>query len=430
MEITGQEDKSEKAWAEGVARKIVDKERKVAERNRGRIPYRTENHRFDDQSTPSGIAWWTNGFWGGMMWQLWQETKEEVFRENALFTEEKLDAVFLNYQGMDHDSGFRWLPTAVTNYRLNGDEKSKNRGLLAAANLAGRFNANGNFIRAWNDWGDGRDTTGWAIIDCMMNLPLLYWASATLGDPRFYQIATAHARTAARYFIREDHSARHIVGFDPKTGAFDREYGGQGLSEGSSWTRGQGWALYGFTLSYLHTGEWDFLREATDLADKFLTEIPEGGLLPVDFKQPSEICWQDGSATSLAACGLLTLAQILEGSLCEIIKSNIQNDNACFAQKPHLQGDGVVAKAFRELERYYKEEFPGKEKAREYRKAAMKMLHALDEKGCDYNPEHDELVNRCSVAYHEEKHDFPLIYADYFYIEAIWKLTGREVFIW
>ena len=151
-----------KIWAQEVALKIIKKEQAVAWRNKGRIPYLSENHRFQDQSG-AGITWWTNGFWGGMMWQLHQATKDQIYLENALDTENKMDRVFMDYNAMDHDAGFRWLPTAVADYRVTKNPRSRNRGLLAAASLAGRFNPDGRFIRAWNDWGDGRDTTGWAI---------------------------------------------------------------------------------------------------------------------------------------------------------------------------------------------------------------------------------------------------------------------------
>ncbi|MBR5116533.1 MAG: glycoside hydrolase family 88 protein, partial [Lachnospiraceae bacterium] len=228
-------------WNE-IADKIIAKERKTVARNRGKIPYTTEGeHVFGDWSGKDRIAWWTNGFWGGMLWQLWNATGDDLFREEAIGLEKKLDSVLLDYQGMDHDAGFRWLPTAVAHYRADGDAEAENRALLAAANLAGRFHPKGGFLRAWNDFDDGRDTRGWAIIDCMMNLPLLYWASDTLRDPRFRMIAQTHADTAVRRFIREDASVCHIIGFDPGTGSYLREYGGQGITEGSSWTRGQTW---------------------------------------------------------------------------------------------------------------------------------------------------------------------------------------------
>lgn len=381
-----------KIWAQEVALKIIKKEQAVAWRNKGRIPYLSENHRFQDQSG-AGITWWTNGFWGGMMWQLHQATKDQIYLENALDTENKMDRVFMDYNAMDHDAGFRWLPTAVADYRVTKNPRSRNRGLLAAASLAGRFNPDGRFIRAWNDWGDGRDTTGWAIIDCMMNLPLLYWAGKELGDPRFFQIAMAHAHTARKAFVREDGSVRHIVEFDPVKGGFVKEHGGQGMAEGSSWTRGQSWALYGFALSFLHTGEPEFLKTAVSVADAFVRRIPEDGLIPVDFDQPKDVMWQDGTAAAIAACGLLTLSEIMT------------DDRA----------RGIL---------------PCERKARDYFAAALKMLKALDERGCDYDPEHDELLTRCSVAYHDTRHDHPIIYGDYYFVEAVWKLTGQELFIW
>ena len=394
-------------WSEA-AQKIIVKEREVAARNRGKIPYTTdEPHVFDDNSGKDRICWWTNGFWGGMMWQLWNATHEEIFRTSALNTEEKLDAAFMDYNGMDHDAGFRWLPTAVAHYRLEKDSASRNRGLLAANSLAGRFNLNGRFIRAWNDWGDGRDTRGWAIIDCMMNLPLLYWASEELEDPRFKAAAIAHADTASANFIREDGSVRHIVGFDPATGKFIREYGGQGYGDGSSWTRGQSWALYGFTLSFLHTEEARFLDTARKVADHFIEHIPADGRIPVDFDQPTVTgdppCTDnassaeampktspvDDTAAAIAACGLLTL-------------SDLERDSR--------EGDW--------------------DNCGRYREAAIRLLETLDSESCDYDPAHDELLTKCTAAYHDEKHEFPIIYGDYYFIEAVWKLTGKELFIW
>ncbi len=409
----------EQIWAAGVAEKILKKEREVAERNRGKIPYTAKDHVFDDRSGENGISWWTNGFWGGMMWQLYQASKDEVFRDNAVFTEEKMDAVFLDYNGMDHDAGFRWLPTAVARYRLTGDETSKNRGLLAAANLAGRFNMNGNFIRAWNDWGDERDTTGWAIIDCMMNLPLLYWASDVLKDPRFTRIAMSHADTAAKHFIRQDGSVRHIVGFDPYTGEFDRDYGGQGIGEGSSWTRGQTWALYGFGMTYLHTGEEKYLETSRKVADTFIAKIPENGLIPVDFDQPEDCTWQDSTAGAIASCGLLLLSSLLDGS--------VSCTPACGSRYYTGPRSPKTEEPFGNTAPAPVSDPAG---AAKYLDAALKMLKALDRENCDYDPSHDELVEKCTAAYHDANHEFPILYGDYYFIEAIWKLTGKELYIW
>lgn len=164
----------EQAFWQDIADRILQKERAVAARNAGKIPYTAKDGVFDDMGK-TNICWWTNGFYAGLLWQLYGWSREEIFRTAAQTIEEKLDQNLLTAQGMDHDSGFKWLLTSVASYRLTGSEASKNRALLAANDLAGHFNLAGGFIRAWNDGGDGR-TAGWAIIDCMMNLPLLYWA--------------------------------------------------------------------------------------------------------------------------------------------------------------------------------------------------------------------------------------------------------------
>ncbi|MCD8119458.1 MAG: glycoside hydrolase family 88 protein [Lachnospiraceae bacterium] len=361
-----------------VSEKIKFKMRAVAARNTANIPYTAVDGRFDDRGA-NDICWWTNGFWGGMMWQLYHATKEPLYLEIAERTEVKLDAALNSAQGMDHDSGFRWMPTAVANYRLNANLHAKNRALLAATNLAGRFNSAGRFIRAWNDGGDGNNA-GWAIIDCMMNLPLLYWAWGETKDPRFYHIATMHADTARKYFIRADGSAKHIVTFDPKTGDYQKSLGGQGYRHGSSWTRGQAWAIYGFTLSYLYTGEVEYLKTAIAVADYFVSKIPVNGYIPVDFRQPKEYTWEDDSAAAIAACGLLELAEAAEDD--------------------------------------------------HYKAAAIRMLDALCEDGANLDEDTDQILERCSAAFHEESHEYPIIYGDYFFIEAIFKLTGEEFPIW
>lgn len=370
-----------KAWAQEIAEKIKKKELSAAGRNCHKIPFKAENGAWNDCSGES-IGWWTNGFWGGIMWQLYKATGEDIYRQAAKETEKKLDAALNDYRVMDHDSGFRWLPTAVANYRLSGDKESLNRGILAASNLAGRFNPAGNFIVAWNGNEDKR-RNGWAIIDCMMNLPLLYWAYEQTGDPRFYNVAVRHADTAAKAFIREDGSVRHIVEFDPVTGDINRSYGGQGYCKGSSWTRGQSWALYGFTLSFMHTQKERYLDAAQRVADYFVSCIPENGLIPVDFRQPSDCDWEDDIAACVATCGLIELSRL--------------------SYEWKRQG---------------------------YLDAAVRLLKAIDEKSCDYSPQTDNLLMKCSGAYGDREHNYPIVYGDYYYIEAIWKLTGEEIFIW
>lgn len=367
-------------WAKETIVKIEEKMKEVVKRSCHKIPYTTTDGIHDDW-TEKNICWWTNGFWGGMMWQMYHLTGDESYRKAAIEVEEKLDANLLNHGGMDHDSGFKWLPTSGANYRITGSKEAYNRTLLAADNLAGRINLAGGFIRAWNDADDG-SKAGWAIIDCMMNLPLLYWASEQTKDPRYEQIAKLHAKTVMENFIRQDGSVHHIVEFHPVTGEFITAHGGQGMEQGSSWTRGQAWAIYGFVLSNIHTKDAVYLETAGKVADYFMENVRENGAVPVDFKQPESCPWEDSTAAAIAACGMLEMAR--------------------------LMGD--------EGKKYYD--------------GALKLLHFLVENRCNWAKETDHIVEKCTAAYHDKEHEFSIIYGDYFLIEAMLKLTGQELFIW
>lgn len=176
---------------------------------------------------------------------------------------------------------------------------------------------------------------------------------------------------------------RHIVEFDPATGEMVRDYGGQGYTEGSSWTRGQTWALYGFTLSFLHTGNREFLDAAERVANYFIANIPENGLIPVDFRQPEDVQWEDSTAAAIASCALIELAKLTEGRQSAI-----------------------------------------------YLNAALKMLRALTEHSFSWDENEDCLLTKCTGAYHDAAHEFSIIYGDYYFLEALMKLTGDELFIW
>ena len=264
----------EKEWLDQVYEKIETKMQWVSEKSKDKIPYLTINGTHDDRGDLSkewriddGLNWWTNGFWGGILWMLYQASGKERYAEIARISEEKMDACFDGYYGLHHDVGFMWRPTAAADYDLTHNKESRKRALHAANLLAGRFNPVGQYIRAWNDIsGSNDDTRGWAIIDCMLNLSLLYWASEETGDPRFRHIAMLHADTAQKYFVRPDGSVNHIIEFNPETGEFVRAYGGQGYTEGSSWTRGQGWGVYGFMISYIHTGKQEYFDTAKRIA--------------------------------------------------------------------------------------------------------------------------------------------------------------------
>lgn len=376
--------KEEQKWLEDVEQRLIGKMAVVADRNRHKIPSTARNGIFDDKSEGDKIEWWTNGFWAGMMWQMYHLTGNPMYQEIACEVETKLDRCLHNVFWQDHDNGFRWLLTAVAHYKYDKNNASLNRGMLAANGLAARYNVNGKFIRAWTNWKNPeQDNSGWAIIDCMMNLPLLFWASEVTKDPRYYQIAMNHADTTLKYFIRDDGSVNHIVEFDSYSGEFIRTYGGQGYENGSSWTRGQAWGIYGFVLSYLHSKEVKYLNASKRIAHYFIANIPDSGLIPIDFRQPAESHMIDSSAAAIAACGIIELARLCDG---------------------------------RESETYLRN--------------AVKLLQVIDQKNCNWDNTVDNIVEKCSGAYHDAVNEIPMIFGDYYFMEAILKLEGKEFFLW
>lgn len=382
--------KEYQVWADEVIEKIREKMDFVSEKNKNKIPYTTDKEgNYDDRSDitkvwslDNGLNWWTNGFWGGMMWLLYQDTKEEKYVSIARISERKMEKCFEDFFGLHHDVGFMFVPTAVTDYRLTGNADSKRIAMHAANLLAGRFNPVGKFIRAWNEV-DNSDTRGWAIIDCMFNISLLYWATDESKDPRFVQIAKMHADTVMEHFIRPDGSVNHIVEFNPETGEKVKSYGGQGYAEGSSWTRGQGWALYGFMISYIHTKKQEYFDTAKKVAHYCMANLDESGIIPVDFRQPNNPPLEDSCGACIIAGGLLELAKHV----------------------PMLEKDM-------------------------YEKAAVKILKAIANTRVDWSKDCDALVQNCTAAYHDKRHHFTMSYADYYFIEAIYKLKGTSILIW
>lgn len=325
-----------------------------------------------------------------MLWQLYTVTEDERYAQIAQYTESVLNPCLTEIES--HDIGYLWLPTSVLHYRITGDERAKEDALTAAKWLAGRFNPACGVIRAWGSGNEAlplvKDAppihiAGATIIDCMLNLPLLYWASEVTGDPRFALIAKRHADTTRTHFVRRDGSVIHIVEFDPVTGAFVADHGGQGYGKGSAWTRGQAWGLYGFTASYKHTGEENYRETARRIADYFIAHIPEDGLIPSDFCQPAEPWVQDDIGACAAACGLLELSKLVP--------------------------DGEDAA---------------------YRNAAIRMLRAIDERSADWSADTDGITLNGTAGYHLPGRNQNYIYADYFYVEAVQKLLDQGVFIW
>ncbi|MCL6458977.1 MAG: glycoside hydrolase family 88 protein [Gorillibacterium sp.] len=370
-----------KAWLDAVWIKLEAKMSAECDRIGDRIPYIPENGVYEEDKAETDIYWWTNGFWPGMLWQMYHSTHDEKYKTAAEGVELRLDKALEGYDGLHHDVGFMWLHSAVANYRLTGNEKAKTRGLHAANLLAGRYNPRGKFIRAWNN-----DCIGWTIVDCMMNIPLLYWASDLTHDPRFTYIAKDHADTTLAQTVRPDGSCNHIVILNPENGEFVEAPGGQGYASGSSWSRGQAWALYGFALSYTHTKEERYLATAKKIAHYFIANVATTDYVPlVDFRAPAEPVIWDTTAGVCAACGLLEIAESV-GEL----------------EKPL------------------------------YENAAISILKATERRFCNWNVNEDSIVANGTGSYHGRNGDFakPIIYGDYFFIEAILRLRGQALLIW
>jgi len=226
-----------KAWIDEVWEKVEKKLSEVSVKSRDKIPYTTKD---GIHSNETYLNKWTNGFWGGMMWLMYLATENENFKIAAKKNEEALDGALAEVEHMHHDVGFMWHLTAGASYRITGDRKSFARNMFAAYALAARYNIDGKFITAWNSWGEN-NYEGWSIIDCLMNIPILYWASKELNSDRLKRIAMAHCDMAIRDHIREDGSVNHIVEHKLDGGEVAAVHAGQGYSPDSCWSRGLSW---------------------------------------------------------------------------------------------------------------------------------------------------------------------------------------------
>ena len=358
--------------------KIAEKFRRTAETAAaaGIIPYQSIKGEWI-ASPYDGNSWWTGGFWPGLMWQLHCLTGDVFFEQEARRTERLLTEEFRTFRRLNHDVGFMYLLSAGADAKLTGNEQAETDLLHAASLLMGRFNPAG-FIRAWNE----PERVGFAIIDCMMNLTLLYRASRDTGDPRFRQTAKIHADTTLREFLRENGSVSHIIEFDPETGKRVREHPGQGYGPGTQWSRGQAWGLYGFTLAYRHLQDPRYLKAAERIAGNFIAHIRPDGLTDCDFCQPAGEERIDNMAGAIAACGLQELAGLT-----------------------------------------------GEEG---WRQQAKRLTDGLLDCCADWSESRCGILTHCTASYHDDgagRHT-NIVYGDYFLTETLTRLCGRDPELW
>lgn len=258
---------------------------------------------------------WTSGFFPGIAYLCYGLTKDEKFlRNKEIYLESFKDRMEKGHMET-HDIGFLYTLSCVALYKLTGDKKAYDIAICSADKLAKRYNSMGEFIQAWGKIGIGVPDVK-IIIDCMMNLPLLYWTAEEKNDSKYFDIAKNHALTSSKYLLRNDGSTYHTYLMDPISGRAIVGKTHQGRFDETTWSRGQAWSIYGFTLSYAYTKEEFFLEAALKSADYFINNLPKDFISYWDFSFTDvnpDI--KDTSAASIAASGLLELSKYVEGNI-------------------------------------------------------------------------------------------------------------------
>nr|WP_294895120.1 glycoside hydrolase family 88 protein [uncultured Pedobacter sp.] len=319
---------------------------------------------------------WTSGFFPGSLWYLYDLTGEDKWKTQAEKFTNFIEKEKLN--GSNHDIGFKVYCSFGNGYRATQNETYKSIIIQAAKTLMTRFNPKTGVIRSWDHHQDKWKNP--VIIDNMINLELLFEATKITGDSSFYRAAVSHANNTMKNHFRPDYSSYHVVDYAPETGAVLKKNTHQGYSDGSAWARGQAWALYGFTMCYRFTKNPLYLKQAENVAKFILTHpnMPKD-LIPFwDFNAPNIPNEpRDASAASVIASGLLELSQY---------SNNKQN---------------YLSKAKQILYNLSKKYTTKKGEAK-----GFILLHSTGSK-----PSNSEV-------------DVPLSYADYYYLEALFRLKS------
>lgn len=255
---------------------------------------------------------WTTGFWTGVLWLSYEYTGEESFKKAAeIQVESFLYRIENKIDVNHHDMGFLFSLSCVAAYKLTGNETAKKAALLAADHLAERYRSTGSFLQAWGNPGQASEYR--LIIDCLLNLPILYWASEVTGDESYAQKAQNHIRTAMKCVLRPDNSTYHTYFINMETGEPDHGVTHQGNRNDSAWARGQAWGIYGAALSYRYLRDPEYIHMFCRMTDFFVEHLPQD-LVPYwdfDFDTGSEEP-RDSSASAIAVCGILEMAEYLD----------------------------------------------------------------------------------------------------------------------
>lgn len=327
------------SFHESKKNKLVAKNFALAETQYSRmLQVATDLSRYPRGGAPDGslryvsIKDWTGGFWPGALWYVFEYTRKDEWKNAAIRWTESLEKN--QYNTDHHDIGFMMNCSYGNAYRLTGNEAYKPILVQSAKSLCKRFSATTGAIQSW---GEGKSHGGkntWkypVIIDNMMNLELLFLATQFTGDSAYYRIAVQHAATTIKNQLRPDYSCYHVVNYDKQTGKVLHRQTAQGFADNSTWSRGQAWGVYGFTICYRSTGDKTYLTTAQKMADFFLDnpslpadKIPfwdfnagQPGYQPEWNYKPSQfsVTLRDASAAAILSSALFELSDFSEGQL-------------------------------------------------------------------------------------------------------------------
>ena len=340
---------------------------------------------------------WTEGFFPGCLWYMYEFTQNNEWKDAAIRWTEPME--HLKKLTSHHDIGFLMYCSYGNAYRLTKNEAYKDILIESANSLCTRFSETTGTIKSWNYRKSWNKVDEWhypVIIDNMMNLELLYFASKVTGDSKYADIANKHADTTAKNHFRDDYSSYHVVNYDPETGKVLHRQTCQGFADNSMWARGQAWAIYGYTMCYRETKKPEYLEMAVKTADRWLSHpnMPEDGIPYWDFN-----AGQPGYT------------------------ADWNYDPQKFQVVPRdASAAAVTASAFIELSDYV-------ENGDKYFHAAEHILESLSspvylaESGTNCN---FVLMHSVGSIPHNNEIDVPLVYADYYYLEALLRYKNHR----
>ncbi|MDO9551210.1 MULTISPECIES: glycoside hydrolase family 88 protein [Rhodonellum] len=268
-------------------------------------------HADQDKLETSNSGWWCSGFYPGSLLYMYEQNKDvellvEANRIMKVLEKEKFNTT-------THDLGFMMFCSFGNALEIAPDESYKDVLIQSAKSLSSRFDEKVGVIKSW----DSKEGDYLVIIDNMMNLELLFWASQETGDPTYRDIAIKHADNTIKNHFREDYSTYHVVNYNPKTGGVNKKHTAQGYADESAWARGQAWGLYGYIVMYRFTKDEKYLDLANNIANLILDHpnLPEDKIPYWDFDAPNiPDALRDSSAGAIIASALFELATYVDKS--------------------------------------------------------------------------------------------------------------------